>query len=99
LWRRRGAILGIGMIALLAWSLWSIVLTTHATKAAYDKIHVGETRSAVKDSMGSPDGHSTSELTGEECVYWLMPDDGLQGESNWQVCFQNGRVTRKEESP
>jgi hypothetical protein len=36
---------------------------------------------------------------GDQCLWWVMPDAGLQGESNWEVCFRNGVVTAKFDHP
>jgi len=84
-----GAILAAGIV-------WTILPAGSAiTQAKFDQVRIGESQPDVQKALGSPDNGPSVIPSGEQCLWWLMPNGGLQSNPNWMVCFRDGKVTSK----
>lgn len=60
----------------------------------FDKINIGESRSAVRGVLGAPRYHGAGSLSGEDCDgYEANP--GLVGANFLSVCYRDDRVIEK----
>jgi hypothetical protein len=88
--------IALAVAVLLAGLLWSLLpARSTVTQAKFDQVHIGESESDVKNRLGTPNTGPSVIPTGEQCLWWLMPNGGLQSNPNWMVYFRDGKVTSK----
>ncbi|MFI6406219.1 hypothetical protein [Streptomyces sp. NPDC050548] len=100
----------LGLAVLAGAGIWFSIrhvasdITSHTiTRAQYEGVHVGESRSAVLDRIGKPGGLQPGDKpkppAGTTCDYYLQKHVSLEKKRTFQICYRDGQVAATKVLP